>query len=550
MSGRDCRIGHTVARARALLISVSCLMVVSSASAGELPVRALPISYVTSDLVYLSGGRADGIAPGDTGIVRRSDSIVAYLEVAHVATHSASCRILQLLGAIGAGDTAHVQPSPATEQETPVVERRSADTGHTPDQLTRHETRSRASSGRINGVASARVTHFVSSAGAARDYTLSNLGLNLRASDLWGHNLELTIRTSGRGNHRSSPAGGAGLNSDWSGRISTFSLLYASERLGTRIQAGRVPISRLGRLGGLDGMVIEQPLSALLRVGLFAGFQPRWQYSDHLLATHKAGAYVNWRKGERKSTVVDLTAGAAGEYLHGVPSREVLLIQGRAGNARWSLSQSAEIDVNRGWRRQNSGESISLSGIYLSGRYRASSWVTGTVSYDSRKDYWTYEERTLADSLFDDNLRQGLRAQADISLPSRTVATLGLGYRNRQGDPDPTISYTLGLRSSGFAAGRLSLSTMATGFDGPAEDGYDLSARLGASILPRLYFDAGSGYYAYQSVFTTAKRTNRWVEGMIRATVSARLVLNAGYRLSSGDDLSGHRVEAGITAPF
>jgi len=91
---------------------------------------------------------------------------------------------------------------------------------------------------------------------------------------------------------------------------------------------------------------------------------------------------------------------------------------------------------------------------------------------------------------------------------------------------------------------------MATGFDGPTEDGYDLSARLGASIMPRLYLDAGSGYYAYQSVFTTAKRTNRWLEGMIRATISARLVLNAGYRLSDGDDLSGHRVEAGITAPF
>ncbi len=59
------------------------------------------------------------------------------------------------------------------------------------------------------------------------------------------------------------------------------------------------------------------------------------------------------------------------------------------------------LDVNRDWRKDITGESVSISNIYLSGRYKFSKIFTAGLSYDNRKTYLTYETKTIAEELFD-----------------------------------------------------------------------------------------------------------------------------------------------------
>src|SRR5688500_19494671 len=64
----------------------------------------IAVSYRSATSVYVSGGRAAGLAVGDRLNVMSGSTVVAELEVAFLAEHSASCRILKETGTVKTGD--------------------------------------------------------------------------------------------------------------------------------------------------------------------------------------------------------------------------------------------------------------------------------------------------------------------------------------------------------------------------------------------------------------------------------------------------------------
>src|SRR5688572_27763528 len=64
----------------------------------------IAVSYRSATSVYVSGGRAAGLAVGDRLNVLSGREVVAELEVAFLAEHSASCRILKETGTVKTGD--------------------------------------------------------------------------------------------------------------------------------------------------------------------------------------------------------------------------------------------------------------------------------------------------------------------------------------------------------------------------------------------------------------------------------------------------------------
>ncbi|MCB0295568.1 MAG: hypothetical protein KDG51_10115, partial [Calditrichaeota bacterium] len=83
-----------------------------------------------------------------------------------------------------------------------------------------------------------------------------------------------------------------------------------------------------------------------------------------------------------------------------------------------------------------------LSNLFISGRYQVSQPLTLGLTFDNRQNYWTYEIQSLADSLFDDALRTGLRANLSLRLPGNTNLFANGGFRKRESDKEATYSYT------------------------------------------------------------------------------------------------------------
>jgi hypothetical protein len=219
-------------------------------------------------------------------------------------------------------------------------------------------------------------------------------------------------------------------------------------------------------------------------------------------------------------------------------------------NGRWNLSHSVEIDVNRGWRDNDETQTFSLSTVFAQGRLNLTRSVTASLSYDTRKSFRTYETRDVADSIFDDRVRQGVRAQLDVSLPEGVVLSAGAGVRSVVDDSDRTISYNGALRKQGLFNQKSSLNIQGAAFDSDASRGYNLNASLGQGIRQRDWVSLGAGLYRYTTEGHTDSRVNHRADLTMRVGLTQVLAINAMGQLNGGDDTRGHRLEAGMSFQF
>ena len=112
------------------------------------------------------------------------------------------------------------------------------------------------------------------------------------------------------------------------------------------------------------------------------------------------------RLGESVTRRLESTLAFAGTYHGTMISREFVYVQNQVNAKRWNLYQSAELELNRQWRYERTRERVTLSSLYAFLEIRAAAWVTAGFSYDNRRQVLTYEQRSLADSLFDEALRK------------------------------------------------------------------------------------------------------------------------------------------------
>jgi hypothetical protein len=241
------------------------------------------------------------------------------------------------------------------------------------------------------------------------------------------------------------------------------------------------------------------------------------------------------------------TGGAMVENRAGEINRSVLLLSGnmRYGST-WGLYHTVEADLNTGWRKDAAGQSLSLSRAFASFYVRVSRALRLTASYDNLKPYWTYEYRSVADSVFDDRVRQGFRFTTQLSIGRHLFATAGTGYRSRSGGEDPTTTYTASLRRTALVDPALSLWVSMAGFSGPFEEGltYHLQTDYARPGWPRLR--AGYGHYGYSVVGVAGSRMSSSVD--LGADFDLWRTVYAGLwgEHNSGDDIKGWRLQAEI----
>lgn len=174
-----------------------------------------------------------------------------------------------------------------------------------------------------------------------------------------------------------------------------------------------------------------------------------------------------------------------------------------------NLFSSFEVDLYK-LENEQPKNTMSLTSLYLSLRYRASRRLSLFGSYDNRKNVIYYETfRNYADELLQQASRQGLRLRINYRPLNLLMLGVNAGTRFRKEDPRPTKTlngFATYSRIPGINASlKLSANLMETAY----LDGQIYGGRLLKDIVPGKVFGILSYRYAgfqYASTATSLKQ--------------------------------------------
>jgi len=511
------------------------------------------VTYVTPEAVYFEGGARDGLRPGDKVWVLRNGRKVMQIEVKYVAEHSACC-VLETgqqenvgeSGSVRVGDVIlwsiprqgflertkpseedtqrQALPSPpqkaqavSVQQKQPLRPRRSA------KDVVRGQVSVQAFGQHDNGAQ--RFDFFEHS---------TYLRLDLRPRG--GHPWRFATRVRSSQNYR--PLGARDRRRQpLLHRVYEVFLEYAPSQGPMEITLGRMLRSEMRGVGYLDGVAVTYRLRERCKVGLFGGLQPEPYRSGFRTDERKLGAFllVNTKMGHRAE--VTLAAAGIGRYVHREVSREYLTGEVDFAFARrLSLTQYCEIDLNRFWRRHATGRAVDLSNASINVTYSPSSWLTLGGSYDTRRLVRSWETRSLADSLFDDALRQGWRVSVSLQPSPFTRFAIDGGLQRHKDSPDVYSMGLLASVSNPLHTG-MGISTRLSYFGNSLFAGYYPALDLCRNFFGLVYATVGTGAYVYRMEGKAKPKFNPWERLRLDINLTRSFFLSGTLENFHGDSM-------------
>lgn len=525
-----------------LLLAIVCAQAPASAQTITLSVK-----YVSPELVYLDGGRVAGIATGDTLGVLRGDVQIARIVITFAADYSAAGQVIEQKFKPEKGDitriTKHHVARDAGATAAPSKERAAP-----PRRLERSRT-AESMPTRATGNIVMQWYHSRDGSPAGYRYNRPGARINLKVRNLLAPHYNLEIRARSRLNDRSYRLHSGIPMREWQNRIYTLAFSYDDQQASRSFRIGRILTNALSGMGYIDGLMLQQRLSQTIHAGIMAGTPPHWQNARFQTALHKYGLYLQVLGGSGSNRYTG-TLGAAGEYHGATVSRELIYVQNAVNSRHWDLFQSAEIDLNRDWRKNEASGSLELSNLYLNLNFRLLERLSAGLSLDDRKNYLTWEIRSLADSLFDDAMRYGVRANVNLRIGSSWNTFVNAGLRQRETDSEGTYSFAAGLQNRRLSRLNLNLGLHAAGFFNNVSDGYYGSIQLGKSFSRGEEFGLELGNYSYSAARGSSRRSNQWLRVHGTLPLSAAFFLQTQYEYDLGDDMPGQRFMAEIGCRF
>ena len=521
---------------RAMFLSL--LLVMGLALAAVAADRSFQVTNVSADHVYLNGGSRDSLKVGDVLLKVEGSHKTPFLRVVYTARHSASCVLLDSTYTVAVGEAFLLDEIRRSGELIigPLLTK-PADSARTTAQS--DAASSDATPAQLSGSLRFGFYTWQDNGPNNLNFSQSTARLNMRAEHLWQRDLALVVRTRGRYDARQRRLAGSVDRHEWRNRLWESSLSWRNEDRTRMIAVGRLLPRRIAGSGALDGALAEINLNGAFRVGALAGVQADQLYYDYDRPTvSRVGGYVSYLASTARAGRVDQTAGLIYERSEGLVNRTYISLAGTLAGPLWSVSHSAEVDLNTGWRKDATGQSVSLSNLYLAGSYRVDRRTRLSLSYDNRKNYLTWVNRTIVDSLFDENLRQGARLRADFTV-TKTQLTVGAGYRESGTSEDRVWSYRLGGRSLVRGAGAVTVSAYWAGFDGRRDKGANVELILSGMLRSLGSLELALGQYRYSVDEINVSSVNNSVGLSHRCTIAQLLTAYTAIRYDNGDDIDG-----------
>jgi hypothetical protein len=562
----------------------------------------LKVRYRSAQTIYLDAGSAGGLVIGDRLEVVRGSESVGQIEVVFVAEHSASCTIVEEQDFIVSGDlvrpSASSLPVPGESSPVPVEIAQAESPPQTGDQATPSEPDDRASSNtedsedlaaikqviaaqsaelalapsavipgrwqpprsvrqrttQVSGTVVLEFENFTDESEAQKlDFQRLGARVSLRILDIGGHPYTLRVRARTQQNRRSLVGSANVPIAERRDRFYELSLVYDPPQGRFAYRVGRMSASPFVGIGYIDGFLGQMALTSSVEVGGFVGASGDIDNFGFDTGRQKYGVFTRFTSS-RTDSGLPWEVIMAGVREQGVTdiSREYVTLQSRfSGRGRFSFFQRAEVDVNRGWRKELTGKSAQVSNLSLVGTAQLSRFSRLSVSYDRFEPYRTEESRPLPEEIFNAFLRQGWRASLYFGKPRGINFSLNAGFRDQEGEAESTISYGLGVRYVDVASVGLSLGANFLGFANPFNEGYVATLRASQPLPGGHLIDLTLGNRISSNLlFEDADRKSYWARAGAWIQLPKHLFATTEYELGRGDDLQGQRLSLGLGYRF
>jgi hypothetical protein len=523
------------------------------------------VKYRSAANVYLDAGGARGLSVGDRLQVVVGGAAVAELEVVYVAEQSASCKVISEARPVHAGDTARLSarattPAAAGGTTSPPVPLAAAETATSepaPADWSAGGRSSAAPWAHVRGAASFGYYKSWDQTGSALGFEERTARVDLGLDDIAGQPLSFTLRARSRQDVRARMLSEQTPQDERTDQLYEVALRYAPPSDHFGLEFGRIGIYRFVGVGYLDGLLARYRPLTNVQVGVFGGRVADIEGLGFGGTGSKYGGFVRLVPGGRYAlSGYDATLAYVKENADGDVSREYLSLESRfASGSRWSLSERAELDLNRGWRQELTGKSYQFSNVSFSGNLQVASSAWAFATYDGQRNYRYYLNRQVPETVFDDLLHQGLRAGLSYLKAGGFGASVGFGMSLKE--PDPRIpdlnranaySFNCGLHHADLFSSGYSVGIDGTGFSNGYTDGGLVSARLGRRFAAGHMLDLSYGRSFYHVKDTGQDRTTQWLRLLGRGELGHRVYLQGNVEYDTGDDLKGPRgfLELGV----
>jgi hypothetical protein len=474
--------------------------------------------------------------------------------VVYAAEQSASCKVVSETRPVRAGDEAVPLGASRPVEKKPEAAATSAPSAPVASVPAAAYSAGQPRSGpwaRVRGSAAIGYYRSWDQTESGLDFEQRTARLDLGLDRIAGQPLSFTLRARSRQDVRTRTLSARTPESERTDLLYEAALRYEPPSDRGAFEVGRIGIYRFVGIGYLDGGLARYRPAAGVQVGAFGGRVAEIEGLGWNGTGSKYGAFVRLAPGGRYTgRGYDATLAYVRENADGDVSREYVSLESFFGSgSRWSLSERAELDLNRGWRQDLTGESYQLSNVSLASNVRLASYSWLVVSYDGRRNYRYYQNRVVPEEVFDDLLHQGLRAAISFAKPGGFGASAGFGMSLKEKDPrhpelDVANAYSFngGVRHADLFGSGLSFGLDGSGFTNGYADGGLVTTRLGWRAAAGHTVDLSYGYSLYRVTETDQDRTTQWLRLVGRGELTRRLYLLGDVEYDTGDDLEGPRV--------
>ena len=494
------------------------------------------VKYVSASAVYMEAGATDGVRRGDKCRVIRDGVVVASLEVTYTSSGSAACRVLEKQDEVKAGDTVIIEivapavvpveiptPSDTARAVAPEVER---------IRRVRPE-RGMGWSGRLGFDYYAQIAR---EAGGA-EWNQPSLALNGRVYNIARSSLQLNIRLRARRLNRTSQ----GAKNQWNSRLYEFSL--ANDRVNSRYQwsLGRVQPSGASGAGYLDGSTFSYGLRDNWRWSFFAGVEPDPVTSGVSTNKLKAGSLIRWNSPTSNEYRIVSSLALVGVYNRGEIDREYMYLSNDfSSTRRFTVNQSAEIQINRGWRKNAAGSTFDVSGFLLSANYAISDRMNLSGGFSRWRNVRDAADKAIPDSLWVGAARSGWRLGWDARLTSDLRAYLSGGIGEGEGATGRSASGGISYRDSHWTRIAARISTAL--FSSPYGEGRQGSISFSRSFFDILDINTEYGMSRNRLKAWRDHSDSHWLTISADTWLSRRLYFSGSYEIDRDNNPAADRL--------
>lgn len=448
---------------------------------------SVKVCYVTSTTAYIDVGTDQGVQVKDRVEIVSSGAEPVLLEVTAVSSRRASCVRVDPSKVIQLGDKGLVFASGKAKPLDKISENFDAIAKTAEKRTLSPESRLRSWGlrGRIGARYIGQHTH--SSTGS----TLSQPGLDVRADGQRIAQSDFGAKVDVRALRSTvSPSEGESTSENRT-RVMRLSTDWTPHQGPWNAVLGRQLHASVSSIGIFDGLTLQR-VSSRWTVGALAGTQPELGTLQYSTDTQQAGAFVEWRSTPGAPRRWSLACGTLTSQQEGEIARDFAALQMFYGSPRWTLTGLQEVDLNRGWRREEEGSPLSITSSLGTARMQITERVSCNAGFDNRRNVRIDRDTITPETDFDDRYRQGIWGGTDYRFSAS--ARVGVSVRNHSGGSGGSArSATLSTYLSHSVWRELSFNARATRLTGDVEDGWLYSVGGGFRPVGRIRVDLAGG---------------------------------------------------------